>query len=540
VGLHWYYRNDDGDIVELVGQVQFAGSADEGTDGLVTNAEEGSVGRAQIRVDDPTGTFSISGHRKVYAVEDEAIDDDYAGVIGVYYTNIQEIVEGSPFDGVGRVWVVSLDDLNTVLDRRILLWDHWNRPAETDVERVMALYGRPELALIDDDTYISSEHPVRMSKADYRKQKARDLLDDCAQQGQKNWYVLNLKKAPDEAGDTNLFSLWYGKGTLDTFVSPVEISNVPADIAGGAYPPAARQSRLKRDPERVFSTVVVEGDGFYRVVSRPATAAAFALGGRDTNMAAPNVKDPKVATARGLAYVEALATQVQRIETAIVVDAADVNAIVAGQYASSVRFSWMTPPFDTGVPMRAVTRTVRPLAPGKYEIALELDLDSPLNAALCEAMDDGEHHPLGGPISDAEGRIHYLRAGLTYPEVATPDFEGHWHFPEYGAGGSGTVDYAGDCTGSFVRFIVSGTGTATIHTATYSGQSRNLVARLQHRAGAEVVVDETQTGATGDDFEFEVDTHGGVNCDHWIDVIDNGPACGSKWGFAGAEWAGTA
>ena len=35
---------------------------------------------------------------------------------------------------------------------------------------------------------------------------------------------------------------------------------------------------------------------------------------------------------------------------------------------------------------------------------------------------------------------------------------------------------------------------------------------------------------------FDISTHGGVNCTHWVDITDNGSGCGSKWGFVGIDW----
>jgi hypothetical protein len=57
------------------------------------------------------------------------------------------------------------------------------------------------------------------------------------------------------------------------------------------------------------------------------------------------------------------------------------------------------------------------------------------------------------------------------------------------------------------------------------------------------VLDELQTGLTGgDEIVFEITTHGGQNCTHWVDVRDNGPgqaACGGGWGwkYQGSTWA---
>jgi hypothetical protein len=546
--IKWFYRNLEGVSVEMSHRVQFAGSAEEGTDGMVVNAEEGTVARASVRVDDPEGTFDVAGHRIVWAQETEAEEDDYGGVIGVWYTSVRDVVEGHPWDGVGRVWTMELDDLNTVLDRRILLGADCNRPAETDVARMQWLMATSEMNIVDTTGYLSTIAPVMMSANDYRKQKGRDVIDDCSQQSGANWHLINL-------GFAGNFDLWYGNAALETYESVATISNVPSDILAGSYAPASgsrNTTKLRLDPSRVFDKVVVDYKNGYVVSSRPQTAVDFAIGGRDTTMAAPNVTTAAAARARGARYLATLATEEFSISTAIIVDAADVNIIYWGQRVQ-VRFSWMPRGFDEFTWMRAVNRTVRPLAPavgeipGSYEIAMELVGDAPGSPGVaCSGLTaSGSFYPLGGSgntPNPSGGNVFYWRPGITIPQVVTPGHQGIWHFPLYGAGGSGTVDQAGDCGQNRVRCLVVGDGTMVIHTSTVSS-GRNLVAILCHAdAGAPggFVVDETQYEATGDDFTFNITTHGGVNCEHWVDVKDVGDICGGKWGFAGFDWTAAA
>lgn len=137
----------------------------------------------------------------------------------------------------------------------------------------------------------------------------------------------------------------------------------------------------------------------------------------------------------------------------------------------------------------------------------------------------------------SDGNVFYLRPGITYPQEPTPGHVGSWHFPTFGAGGEGTVDSMGTCCLNIVRCCVVGEGTLVVHTAD-TGGTVNLIATLNHSEPSDpngVVVEETQTGEAGDDFTFEITTHAGVNCTHWVDVTDQGP-CGTGWGFTGADW----
>lgn len=137
--------------------------------------------------------------------------------------------------------------------------------------------------------------------------------------------------------------------------------------------------------------------------------------------------------------------------------------------------------------------------------------------------------------SAGTGNVFYIKPGFTDPGlVPNPGYVGGWSFPAYNSGG---VDYAGDCTGSTARLLVVGSGAAVIHTATYGGSPRTVTATLQHWVLGTPTVDSTVSGTTGSDIIVNVSTHGGVNCTHTIDVVDNGGTCGGKWGFAGFDWA---
>lgn len=139
--------------------------------------------------------------------------------------------------------------------------------------------------------------------------------------------------------------------------------------------------------------------------------------------------------------------------------------------------------------------------------------------------------------TNAGGNIFYLRGGTGTPEVPTPGWTGgDWHFGSMGAGGS--PDFAGDCGGNYLRIVVVGDGTLAIETATYMGSPRGLTATLWHQHVGDVgpTSDDIQTGDTGDTLTFTVSSHGQTECTHWVDLHDDGAACGGKWGFAGATW----
>jgi hypothetical protein len=187
---------------------------------------------------------------------------------------------------------------------------------------------------------------------------------------------------------------------------------------------------------------------------------------------------------------------------------------------------------------RIVSRTVRQLSDddtAAYEIALTIQMPSPDAAETCGQTDTTDLDPLGGVIADT-GNVVYLRPGVTYPTEPAPGHEGSWHFGVFGAGGPGTIDYAGDCVQNRLRLLVEGEGTMVISMETYLGSARNLIARLMHSEAGMDVLDEQQSGTTASTFTFDVTTHNGTYCTHYIDVRDKGDICGGKWGWSGAEW----
>jgi hypothetical protein len=540
--LRYAWRNGDGDVEEFTDKVR----------NLTLNAahqtEEASHATYTVLVDDPGGTFDVTGHRIIAIWEDDASDEDDQ-YLAIGYAQRRRYSRADLIEGMGtggRVIEIDVFDLNTILSRRVFRSGEADRPAETDVARMQWIRGTVEASLIDDDRYLSTATPVSMDKVDYQWQTLLSAIQDCMEASGKNAYLTWF--GDDEAtfnpttDPWGAFSLVYDFDGSDYYPSTARLTNVAADVDDETTF-IIETADLERSPDRTYSGIVLPYDGETAYGERAATATAYAR--IDGIMNGANVKTAAKAKARIARYLADHDDEEDRLTIVFNMRPEDVNLVKSGMLVD-VKFSHLADPEGAGIDYAADYVSVRILSRqvehdestgfAFYRIKVEAT-PAISRPAACPVTETGDYHPLGEATSDADGNVQYLRAGLVYPEVPTPAFAGHWHFPEYGAGGSGTVDYAGDCTGSIVRFIVSGNGTATIHTATYSGQTRSLTARLQHRVGAEVVVDETQTGETGDDFEFTVDTHGGVNCYHWIDVGDNGPACGSKWGFAGAEWA---
>jgi hypothetical protein len=367
VSFRYWYKNDDGDLVEFTDRVQVGWAANPGTNGLVMNAEEGSIGVCEIRVEDPDGDWAFPrGHRIVYVVEEDAEYDDFGGVVYKGYTAARTFERDIMRTGAARIITMQLQDINIVFDRRIMAGSENNRPAETDVERIAWLLTTNEAALIDDDFYFSTDDPVDMDAVDYRGQSFRQVVSDCSLQSGKNWYLW-----PSLAG----FSLWYMPRGTDDFTSTSRISNILEDLDDyeDTYAPAI-DTRLARDPDRVYSGIYRVYSGSFVYTQNEETAIGFAR--RDTFASSPNIKTKTKAIARSVRELFDISTEEDVITTSIIVSRPNVNCIVPGQRVQ-VRYSHFPDYEDDFQWLRVLNRTVRELGPDQIELALELTRDEP-------------------------------------------------------------------------------------------------------------------------------------------------------------------
>jgi hypothetical protein len=528
MSLQHFFRGDDNVVVEISDNIRLY------TYETTMQAEEGSVGSSTVTVDDPLAELTIGGHRLFYSTESTATGSNVLAYVG--YTANREVHRGPYLNGASRVWDVNLVDVNSVLARRILTGSSANRPAETDVARMQWLFGTEEADIIDDaTTFLDTSGAVAMDAVDYRGQRVEDVANDCSQASGKNYFITSIGTF---AGN---FYLWYGFADSTLYRSPLRLSNDLADIDNVLTFAIADDTKLNRDPSRVYSGVYLPYDGGGNTsvyVQSAATANRFALKGRDVQMDGANVKTAAKATARAIRYLNDLDQEEDRITTAVLLPAAKQGFIREGM---AVQFkATHIPGYDAFSYMRVLTRTLSQPSEEQYLLKLELAANaSQAASAICSGgiyglTPAGTYPPLNDAITDAQGVVYYLNPGEDYVEVPTPGIEGEWTFPEYG----GAVDYAGDCAENTLRVMVVGDGTLSIQTAIYSASARNLVAALHHSSETVgvYITDEYQEATSGTTFTFNVSTHAGVKCVHWVDITDTGAVCGGKWGFAGATW----
>lgn len=326
-GVKVIVRNNDGDLVQLANFLDRSGWE------VVQNAEEGSVGISTLFMDDldesvwDTLGYNDGGRRQIRLVDMTSNKIVQFGYTGRRMIRRRFDKYGKP---TGRAWSIEIIDPNTYFVRRILTHKGAKRPRETDHERIEWLIGAPEWDIIDQFMIGPSESTI-MSKGDLRGQTVGDVIADCAQQARKNYWIDIVDTG---AGDRLTF--WYGRDTRDEYESTLFISNdlddldVPALSNGTTtlvYPPS-HDTEYQMDPSRIFTGIY--GRWEKGAVYRHSVTGETQIERWDTAMDWPNIHEKDRAEDRALKMIERLADEDERIETAIIVPAAQAHLVRAG------------------------------------------------------------------------------------------------------------------------------------------------------------------------------------------------------------------
>jgi hypothetical protein len=385
MSLQFWAVNNDGDLVEWTDRLP----AD--TLEVTIHAEECSVGNSQITIRDTDAGFNVRGHRLAYFIETDAIDDDWYGIIGPFFVNTRKVTRDLERMGAARTWTISLDDVNTLLARRVQKGADAERDEETDIARLTWLLSTNEATGgydIEDTAFIFTDAPVTMSESNYRGVESAQVVNDLFQQSGNNAYLFNSPTAPGEIR----VGMWYGRDEREDFASPHRISNDLAEIspetmdAAWLFDPTfdytdqftfapSLDAELDRDPSRVYSGAYVNWDGGWSYVQRQGTVTDYAA--RDGVFSAELVKNQTRGDARATRYTRDLRNEDDAITCAVIVPNALVHAWVPG-HRVSVKFTHL-PAYEDWTWMRVAAVTVRQLSfgSGLYELALDLRGEEP-------------------------------------------------------------------------------------------------------------------------------------------------------------------
>ena len=502
-------------------------------------AEEGSVALSTIPVDDPDGDYDIVGWRRISAYEDTATGSNT--LVGVWWVADRKVTRGPYLTGSGRLWTVSLADMNSVLSHRVLHNPDANRSAETDTARLNWLLGTLGTPGIPTTEYVNSSGGVSMDAVDYRGQTRIDVINDCAQQSGKNFFVY-VKDGGSHLSPAWGLGLWYDHAYSTAYSSIVRLTNVAAEVDGVTTFAIGDDTELIRDPSRVYSGAYVRYDGGTVYQESIATSNAFTR--RDAIVPADNVKSSAKATARANRYLLDMNSEEDRITTSFYAPASRLNLVREGMRVQlkathlpgyGTTYSWLR------VLRRSITQVAEEQpTDSQYLVTLELASNGPAFTCDGGAYDltpSQTFDTLGNNPSPSPGYVYYgAGSPASSPQIGVgPD----WGFPDYT--GPGAPDYAGDCTNSVLNFVLVGPGILSVQTAQHPGEpsSRGMTYTVYHWSGGIETVDAEGTLTPGDLVNLSIPADESENCVHTVSFGDGDGTCGGKWGWSGATWTAT-
>lgn len=434
MGLHYIYSNATGTTQDLTLRCRLYRLE------VKVNAEEGSVAISSLIVDDPDGDLDLLAFRRLYIYDDLAPLGSQVVFNG--YLSERDVTRGPNIVGTGRHWVVSLNDSNWVLSLRVMNGADANRPSETDVARITWLLTTTELNTVDDSRYVATTPTVTMDAADYRGQRVLDVIDDCAQQSGKNYFVWY-------AEDVGQLSLWYDDSDTSTqYTSTLRLSNELSEVDSVVTFAPSKEAVLQRSPQRLNSGIYLPYDGGIVYTQSPDTGDTYIY--RDAVMPAENVKTLAVANTRALRYRDEMSTEEDVITTAYECDAQYVNLLMAGMRMQG-KFVHL-PGYGSFTWFRVLNRAVREIAEYRFEITVELSPQVPTVSTFAMLRE-----PSTGQGTDRD--VYWVRTG-DVPAPGAP-FQPSFGLVEYiGGGPPSGLGYHG--LAQYFGFKMLGTGIVSV------------------------------------------------------------------------------
>jgi len=366
--------------------------------GIIDEAELGSVGQSSLLFDDPLGTLGTShysdgirGLKRIWIDETACPAGDQRLFTGWIYDRRYQRGTDSLIIGVARKLDASLADANVMLSFRVFApvngsnatqynaSNSFIRPAETDLVRVAALLTVPFLTSVHDTGFISTGAGVDMDACDYTGQHAADVLNDCAQQSGRNFFIRFDETA-------NEFSLHYVDEDDLTDAATLRISNVLADVDGVTTFAPEPDAELVRDPSRISAAVYLPFNGAGSPAYQTRIQTEYDYGWRDSSAPSANVKTLATANVRAARYLLTTDTEDDRITCTLKLSASVVTGIKAGQVVQA-KFSHLPNGLSATwgsdfQPCRVLNRNVmaNEMTNALYNVRLEL---SPMQALAC-------------------------------------------------------------------------------------------------------------------------------------------------------------
>lgn len=483
----------------------------------VESANLGKVGTGEMVYQDAAGSYVVP-YWKDLTVDQTASTPAriQTGFIGV--AKIKRGQEDFKIAAARELTIAILDG-NDLLRRRLIRGHDANRPAEPYNTR-MAWLLSAELSLVDVFDFGRVQTvDLDLDKADMRAKYPGDVIASMVTKVKFNYYI--RWNGDEEAWELvcrddnqQLDDTW--KALTDTCT--LSIANDGSADGDMIYGPLEEeeQAELTVDPEDVWSGVdFMHAEG--RVYeSDDGIAAAYTR--RETTSEDSTVNTDATATAAAQVLLEESATPEQSMPLGIRVAAAKVGLIEAGMRIP-VLMQHMVPEGwgDPGRYARILERTVKQPQndDNTYDVFMDL---VPQEAApvpgdcvdIYTNTPSDIYYPLGGPAPCCAPNLvgsniaYYFRPGWPDPFVPDPTYGGQWHWPTYGGGGVGSVDYFASGFQNQLRFILVGNGTLDIKTERWQGQLQPYTVAVYHMTPNPVQIGTTLSGVAGASTEVEI------------------------------------
>lgn len=316
---------------------------------LVECAERGQVGAGTVVIDDTTGSYVPPAQKAI------TVEESTASPVRMFTGYVAERSgKKGPLGPGQRQWSVTVEDLNVLLDDRIITDAMGGkRPQEDDKTRIDWLLGIGAAGPISAGV-VPNTNLATLDKADYRGRRMRDVLEDAAQKSGKTYFVYRFASGP---------LLYYDLPNNTALTSTVSISDdhtaVDNATVFGPY-----NVTYSLDPARVYSRVRVRYKGGSATVDNATTASTFRT--REVYKRWMRVKTAARASEQATKWLEQADDETRQITLSVLMPAAYVNEIRAGMRVSITlsRYGF------SGVFWRVTKRTVRQKTDSLYEVEL--------------------------------------------------------------------------------------------------------------------------------------------------------------------------
>lgn len=494
----------------------------------VEHAYLGEIGQGTVVIHDDAGNISVTGHKTI--VTEQSATSSWPRIFTGFVSR-KTFSRGDLFmTGASREITVSTKDANDLLTRYIITGSDGNRSSETIDARITWLMASDYVnGLFSDHGNIASAGTLTLDANDYRGQRVGDVLAAAAKKAGFNYYVRW------SVTDSDFELVFRNDNTSTDDTSTISITNDGTANSTSSFAPS-QDAELSEDPEDIYSGVYATGSKGADYFTRSSTASTYVA--RDGSTDDSGIKTADALAAEASQFLDQSDSDEHTLTLSLRMRATYVGLIQAGQRVPVTMTHLATQGYDSATYFRVVRRRItQPLdTDNDYDVRLDLvPQETPPTPDICTDLypptGSDTFYPLGSFVSD--GVVYYWRPGFVVPSVPNPGMVGSWHFAALGAGGLGTIDYAGDCVQNRLIFVTVGNGTWTIQTERYGGTTRALAISLGPTFDSAVNVAFINSG---DSVEVTIDDTSDGDCVRLVVIADRGLACGSKWGWSQADW----